>query len=165
MSDFTAAELEDALNALIEQDCWSWHEPESVSEPNPEFDPARREEYARLSSAWYRDRANEAARDAYYAYAEEHSDKLWPTRSAQPKVTVNGVEYDITVVKDHGGGEGSGEERWVVIEVDSRLFRKEGYYASYHGSDFDGDFREVYAVTKPVVFYEDTHPHYSNSSF
>lgn len=53
-----------------------------------------------------------------------------------------------------GGGEGSGEEMWCVIQVGSRLFRKDGYYRSWDGDNWDGPFREVTAKPKTITVYE-----------
>lgn len=73
------------------------------------------------------------------------------------------VELDgigtITGIEDHGGGEGSGEERWFVFKVtdsagEERVFRRNGYYASFYGSDFDGPTEEVYPVQKTVTVWE-----------
>ncbi|MBO0676909.1 hypothetical protein JRC04_05490 [Mycolicibacterium sp. S2-37] len=63
------------------------------------------------------------------------------------------------LVESKGGGEGSGEERWYVFSItaedeDTRYFRINGYYASFHGSDFDGPFEEVEPVERPVIFWE-----------
>lgn len=49
----------------------------------------------------------------------------------------------MTLVEDFGGGEGSGEERWIVVKVGDTFLRKNGYYASYEGSEFDGELEEV----------------------
>lgn len=59
---------------------------------------------------------------------------------------------------DEYGGEGQGEEYWVVFSVSdgevTRLFRMDGYYASYCGSEFDGELKEVQARQKTVTVYE-----------
>lgn len=52
------------------------------------------------------------------------------------------------------GGEGQGDEIWFVIQVGDQLFRKDGYYASHYGSDWDGDFSEVRATQKTITVYE-----------
>lgn len=51
------------------------------------------------------------------------------------------------------------ETCFFILKFDGRLFRIDGYYNSYESSpQFDeveaSDFKEVTAVTKPVVFYE-----------
>ncbi len=56
------------------------------------------------------------------------------------------------------GGEGDGDQYWVVISLSdgltTRHFRKDGWYASYDGGYLDGDTSEVKPVEKTVVFYE-----------
>lgn len=51
------------------------------------------------------------------------------------------------VVEDFGG-EGEGDLRYVVFKVTFfngtvKHYRQEGYYSSYDGTDWDGDFHEV----------------------
>lgn len=41
------------------------------------------------------------------------------------------------------GGEGMGDERWIVFKVGDRMFRKNGYYSSWDGSSWDGELEEV----------------------
>lgn len=57
-----------------------------------------------------------------------------------------------TLLEDHGGGEGSGEERWFVFKVvdkdGERIFRRNGAYYSFVGSEFDGPTDEVKAEQK-----------------
>lgn len=65
----------------------------------------------------------------------------------------------VHLVEDFGGGEGSGETRYLVFSVTDdqgsvRFFKKNGYYASYDGSSFDGSFDEVVPVEKVVTVYE-----------
>ncbi len=64
----------------------------------------------------------------------------------------------VVCVQDEGGGEGEGETRFAVFsftdETGTRYFRKDGFYASYDGTTWDGDFREVTPKEKVVTFYE-----------
>ncbi len=69
------------------------------------------------------------------------------------EVTIGGVTYVTKAVERIGGGEGSGEYAAVIFSVDGRLFRKEGYYMSHHGTDWDGDFNEVEVYEKTVTDY------------
>ena len=57
------------------------------------------------------------------------------------------------MVKRHGGM-GQGDSIWVVLRIGDQLFKKEGYYASHYGSDWDGDLTEVHEVQRLVTFYE-----------
>jgi hypothetical protein len=62
----------------------------------------------------------------------------------------------IEVVELDEGGEGHGEDIHVVIKVveTEQLFRLNGSYTSYVGSEWDGDLYPVTAVERTVVFYE-----------
>lgn len=73
--------------------------------------------------------------------------------SALTQVTIRGERAPISFVADFGG-QGQGDEIWIVFKVGDQLFRKEGYYASHYGSDWDGDLCEVEAVERTVTFYE-----------
>lgn len=58
------------------------------------------------------------------------------------------------------GGEGEGDYAALIFTVtdatgNTRLFRKEGYYASFHGTDWDGTFAEVEAYDKTVTDYRE----------
>jgi hypothetical protein len=70
-------------------------------------------------------------------------------------VTVDGFTAK---VEDQYGGEGQGEQHWVVISVSdgetTRYFRKDGWYASYDGGYLDGDTSEVTPREKTIVVYE-----------
>lgn len=67
-------------------------------------------------------------------------------------LTIRGKTYTAKAV-EYKGGEGQGEYTAVIFEVDGRLFRKEGYYASHYGTDWDGDFSEVEVYEKTVKDY------------
>jgi hypothetical protein len=59
---------------------------------------------------------------------------------------------------DSDGGEGQGEVIYFVLKISDgdtvRYFRKDGYYASHYGTDWDGSFAEVSAVQRTVTFWE-----------
>lgn len=56
------------------------------------------------------------------------------------------------------GGEGEGDQYWLVVSLSdgetTRYFRKDGYYSSYGESDLDGSTYEVQPKEKVVVVYE-----------
>jgi hypothetical protein len=68
-------------------------------------------------------------------------------------ISVDGETLPVTKV-DGFGGEGKGEDIWVVVQVGDQLFRKNGYYASHYGTDWDGSFDEVRSFTQEVIAYE-----------
>lgn len=45
---------------------------------------------------------------------------------------------------DDYGGEGQGDDYWVVFKVGDQFFRKNGWYASYDGGELDGELYEVF---------------------
>lgn len=70
------------------------------------------------------------------------------------KIDIDG-DKNVPVTKIAGyGGEGKGDEIWVVVSVGTQLFRKDGYYSSGYGSDWDGDLYEVVAREVTVTVYE-----------
>lgn len=58
------------------------------------------------------------------------------------------------------GGEGMGDEYWVVFSVENddvkKFFKLDGWYASYNGHEFDNflDFNEVIQVEKTINVWE-----------
>jgi hypothetical protein len=44
---------------------------------------------------------------------------------------------------DSYGGEGQGDDYWVVFQAGDQYFRVNGYYASYDGGELDGEVEEV----------------------
>lgn len=85
---------------------------------------------------------------------ESWDELAWAVKDEKGEtLTVNGEKYPLTVVEEDTGGEGHGEYVFVVIRVGDQLFRKEGYYASHYGTDWDGTFEEVEAFQKKVTDY------------
>jgi hypothetical protein len=87
--------------------------------------------------------------------AIEDSDYRWYDLSycVHSIIPIDGVAVGVTLV-DQEGGEGQGEHIWFVIKIGDQLFRKEGYYTSHYGTDWDGPFSEVEPVQKLVTVYE-----------
>lgn len=56
-------------------------------------------------------------------------------------------------VEGYTGGEGGGSDAYVVFKLGDRYFKKEGYYASHYGTDWDGRLYEVEPYEKTVTFY------------
>ena len=59
---------------------------------------------------------------------------------------------------DEYGGEGKGDEYWVVFSLTdgdvTRYFKKSGGYASYHGGELDGNLEEVSPKKKEITVWE-----------
>lgn len=61
----------------------------------------------------------------------------------------------VYIAEDHGGGEGDGEERFVVMSIGDQFFKVSGYYASWDGSNWDDATPvEVVPVEKTVIVFE-----------
>lgn len=57
------------------------------------------------------------------------------------------------------GGEGLGDQYWMVVSLSdgetTRYFRKDGYYSSYgDGGNLDGDTYEVHPTEKVITVFE-----------
>lgn len=57
------------------------------------------------------------------------------------------------------GGEGQGDHQHIVFKTtdvlnDVQYWKKEGYYNSYDGGEWDGDFGQVTPIERVVTFYE-----------
>ena len=65
----------------------------------------------------------------------------------------------LTILENVGGGEGDGNERYIVFAVTdyttgySRYFRLNGYYASFYGTDWN-DLEEVQAVPTVITVWK-----------
>lgn len=70
------------------------------------------------------------------------------------KIDIDGTTEYVEYVDGKLPAEGGGEEVWVVVKVGDQLFRKDGYYASHYGTDWDGNFYTVTAQVREVTFYE-----------
>lgn len=78
---------------------------------------------------------------------------------ANPDKYVNLPELGVVTGISQRGGEGQGDEYWIVFKIDfpsgeTKLYRVNGWYSSYDGHEFDGDLHEVRPVEKLVTFYE-----------
>lgn len=88
-----------------------------------------------------------------------YTDNGW---SLWSEVGGTAVEVDglgsVTVVESVGGYEDGGSTRYLTFKVTdeggSRYFRKNGYYSSYDGTEWDYEFTECVSETKTVTVYE-----------
>lgn len=62
---------------------------------------------------------------------------------------------EIKLIANVGGGEGSGETRYLVFEIGGKFYQMNGYYMSFDGSHFDGPFIEVTPIQKTITVYEE----------
>ncbi|MFE5290148.1 hypothetical protein ACFRAQ_34715 [Nocardia sp. NPDC056611] len=81
----------------------------------------------------------------------------WTWVKAPLKLPGIGVIDDLAA--SHGG-EGQGDEYWLVFAVkddagQTRMFQRDGWYASFDGGHYDGPTFEVHPVQKVVTVYEE----------
>lgn len=64
---------------------------------------------------------------------------------------------NVTHLDEHGG-EGQGDQYWFIFEVTdgetTRVFKRDGWYASHDGGYYDGPTTEVKAVQKTIMVWE-----------
>lgn len=81
------------------------------------------------------------------------SEIAWEDYDDEVKLSIDGEDVGFEIVMSDPGGEGHGENVSLVIKVGDQLFHKSGYYASHHGTDWDGVVSEVEAYEKVTVAY------------
>ena len=97
-------------------------------------------------------------------YLEDNSETLFDYKS--PWNGIDEMDYrdgtDGTVevpgfgkleLVENFGGEGMGDQMWVVFKVGDRMFRMNGYYDSWNGGEWDGSLEEVEAREVKVTQY------------
>lgn len=91
---------------------------------------------------WYTETAN--GEETYFgeAWGEFREEIEWISKDQ----TVSLPSGEATFV-DSFGGEGKGEEYWIIFKVGDELFKVDGYYSSWDGVSWENS--EVYKV-KPV---------------
>lgn len=99
----------------------------------------------------------EELREEFGGYDSLDTDSAWSEvkYSRGDEKTVDGLTAK--VVAEYGG-EGQGDDYWVVISLSdglfTRYFRRDGWYASYDGGYLDGETYEVRPQQKLVTFYD-----------
>lgn len=68
-------------------------------------------------------------------------------------LTLDDVKVPVVKIEDRGG-EGQGDEAWIVVRVGTQYFKVDGYYASHYGYDWDGGLEEVTPQPKTITVYE-----------
>ena len=89
------------------------------------------------------------------AFVEADDDFSWSEAfyGEYETITLRGESVPVKTILAEGG-EGQGDYAAFVFQVGDQLFRKEGFYASHYGFEFDGDFDEVRPAEKTVTVYE-----------
>lgn len=109
----------------------------------------------------------EETKTAILEWVESAHDGMWSSIRYQGEghvfYGIGGLEY-ITIIETVGGNEGDGEYQHVVLKVvtkdeDLYYFKKEGFYSSWDGSDWDeGELTQVELRQKVINVYEPVVP-------
>lgn len=98
------------------------------------------------------------SRYGWYSYTSEDYGSMWHLFMGEE---IDDVQTALGVISyvDSYGGEGRGDDYWVVVKVTSedgteRYFRRNGWYASHYGGELDGPTVEVRPAQKVVTVYE-----------
>jgi hypothetical protein len=98
----------------------------------------------------------EAIRDEFaYNDSFANSGSAWTEAKYSDPSTVDGLTAKVEATY---GGEGMGDEYWMVLSITdgalTRYFRMDGWYASYgNGGELDGDPYEVSPKEKVITVY------------
>lgn len=102
---------------------------------------------------WYNDNDQGEQVEEYnrYVWNEFYEAFAWGSEEYSPRLASGKVK----LVEDHGGGEGDGEERWVVFSVGDKFYEVSGYYASWDGTTWDDlDIYDVEPFQVQVTKYK-----------
>lgn len=85
-----------------------------------------------------------------------HNDELewYELKDLGAKVKIAGI--GVAECVDEYGGEGQGDDYWTVFKIQDRYFRKNGWYDSYNGSEWDGALEEVFPKEVKKIEWSNT---------
>lgn len=99
---------------------------------------------------WYNKEVNEHSKVEYFDAAwPEFVEAIWGSGTEElPSGTAKTL--------DEFGGEGQGDQRWVVFSVGDTIYKVEGYYTSWEGDNWDNaEPYEVEPVEVSVTQYRE----------
>lgn len=76
----------------------------------------------------------------------------WCLSGSESSMTLDGIPLRHEYTK--GGFEGAGDTYYVVLEYDGRLYRIDGFYSSWDGTELDGKPYEVKKVPVEAFDYK-----------
>lgn len=122
-----------------------------------ELDNAIEDDENEWEGSWHEfreavDRTHEWRKDDAGNYARDGEGRIIQDPLDTPGAEIPGIGQAVLV--DDFGGEGQGDQYWFVFKVTNadgeRHFRRNGFYASFHGGDYDGPTDEVVAKEKTI---------------
>lgn len=91
--------------------------------------------------------AKELEKAIVKAYEATNDDKdygnVWESFKWEYTTSLEVPSFGTVVYENSYGGEGCGDDYWVVVKLNDRYFRVSGYYDSWNGGELDGELEEV----------------------
>ncbi|MGO2860625.1 MAG: hypothetical protein ACTIC1_05675 [Brevibacterium sp.] len=78
----------------------------------------------------------------------------WDYAKEDTPFLLRGEPTEVEIVEQTGGAD-EGSHASITLRVGSQFFRKEGYYASHYGHDWDGRFYEVRSEVVSVTRFQE----------
>ena len=114
-------------------------------------------EYLNLSDGVSKDEVRAALLADPKRYADRDEERAEPDwydlDISNVEVVFEGETVDVKLVHETGGMD-VGSNASMTFKIGDQFFKKEGYYASHYGYDWDGDFFEVKPVERVITGYE-----------
>jgi hypothetical protein len=92
--------------------------------------------------------------DQEIAHREGWDNLVYKTDGYLTAVLLQNEPVVLTKVASKNSDEETDSAVWVVVRVGGQYFRKEGYYQSHYGTEWDGSVHEVWPKEKTVTVYE-----------
>jgi hypothetical protein len=151
MTDLAEMSVTEAVSKALEAIIYGDYE--DAKNPNPEY------HWRTPYEGTFEDYLKDYFRDAFDGDDHEldlDTDQIWQNLHSEGG---EGTKDGFTgKVEASFGGEGEGDQYWMVISVSdgttTRYFRRDGWYASYDGGYLDGETYEVSPKEKVIVVYE-----------
>lgn len=77
----------------------------------------------------------------------------WDWERVDAPFLLRGVPTEVSIAEQTGGMD-EGSNASITFQIGSQYFRKDGYYASHYGYEWDGAFYEVKPKTVTVTQFE-----------
>lgn len=128
---YTGTQIHDAITAMAEAKADA-HIVETI-EDNKEYN-AKYDSGEYKKSAWYRPQPTTVEEFDREAVVDELAEGFYGTYDF-PEDGVELPGLGTAKLVDSYGGEGQGDEYWIVFELDGEFYKADHYYSSYDGSD------------------------------
>ncbi|WP_152346628.1 hypothetical protein [Brevibacterium sp. CFH 10365] len=84
---------------------------------------------------------------------KENAANSWDYEKIDVPFLLRGVPTEVSIAEQTGGMD-EGSNASITFQIGSQYFRKDGYYASHYGYDWDGAFYEVRPKQVTITQFE-----------